>query len=225
MGAVAGVLGLAVVDSVNPSALLVTVFLLTTGGAYARRVLVYVSAIFCTYLALGVLAMTGLDLLSGLADNVLVGRMAYGTMAVAGLGMFGYALFAPNSGKSPVRLPERLGYPALFLLGLTISAMEFPTAFPYLGALGILAANGAGPLVWVPVLVLYNVILVSPPLVLVAAWRLKGESLRPRLEAFAEKTRAKSRSWALWAVGFIGFFLAREGVVYYLFLFEVLEKA
>jgi cytochrome c biogenesis protein CcdA len=225
MGAVAGVFGLAVVDSINPSALLVTVFLLTMGGAYARRVLVYASAIFCTYFLLGVLAMTGLDLLSGLADNLVVERVAHATMAVAGLAMLGYALFAPNGGKSPVALPTRLGYPALFLLGLTISAMEFPTAFPYLGALGILAADGAGPLVWVPVLVFYNAILVSPPLVLLAAWRLKGESLRPRLEAFAEKTRAKSRSWALWAVGLIGFLLARVGVVYYLFLFEVLEKA
>ena len=53
-------LGLALLDSLDPSALAVTIYLLLQGRSYASRVLTYVSAVFAAYLAIGVLLMLGL---------------------------------------------------------------------------------------------------------------------------------------------------------------------
>ena len=52
-----GLLALALVDSINPSAIVVTLYLLSRGRAPAQ-VAVYVAAIFLTYLTLGVTMMS-----------------------------------------------------------------------------------------------------------------------------------------------------------------------
>ena len=57
-----GLLALALVDSINPSALVVTLYLLTRERVLAQ-VLVYVAAIFVTYVTLGAILMLGLDAL------------------------------------------------------------------------------------------------------------------------------------------------------------------
>ena len=58
---VVAVLALAVLDSVNPSAIVVTLYLLSVATRARVRVAVYIGAIFVTYLALGVLMVLGLD--------------------------------------------------------------------------------------------------------------------------------------------------------------------
>ena len=57
-----GFLALAVVDSINPSAIVVTLYLLSRERA-ATQVTVYIAAIFLTYLTLGVAVMAGIDAL------------------------------------------------------------------------------------------------------------------------------------------------------------------
>ena len=57
-----GFLALALLDSINPSAIAITLFLLSRGRSPVQ-VGVYIAAIFATYLTLGVVMMAGLDAL------------------------------------------------------------------------------------------------------------------------------------------------------------------
>ena len=56
----ASLLGLALLDSLNPSALAVTLYLLLPGRPFAGKVLTYVAGGFSSYLVLGALIMAGL---------------------------------------------------------------------------------------------------------------------------------------------------------------------
>ena len=55
------VFGLALIDSVNPSAIAVTLYLLLTGRSYTSRVLTYLAAVLSSYLLIGMLLILGLD--------------------------------------------------------------------------------------------------------------------------------------------------------------------
>lgn len=203
--------GLALLDSVNPSALAVTIYLILGGGGYARRVLVYMSAVFLSYLAAGVLLMLGLGSVWGSVD----GPVAYAVQGVVGALLLGYALFAPGKGKprkGGVRLPRSLGLAPVFLLGVTVTAVEFSTAFPYLGAVAILTDASLPLEQWLPVLVGYNAIFVLPPLLLLAAYSVFGARLRGRMERWRERLEAGTRETLLWILGIVGFFLLADAL-------------
>jgi hypothetical protein len=135
-----GLLGLALVDSLNPSAIGVTVYLLLVEGRYAARVLTYLSGVFATYLGIGVLLMLGVTAVADKIAPVLESRPVYGGQLAIGAGMLAYAILAPSKGKTPTgRAPRSVRPAALFLLGVTVSILEFSTALPYLGAIALLS--------------------------------------------------------------------------------------
>ena len=68
-----GLLALALVDSINPSAIVVTLYLLS-GGRVPAQIMVYVAAILLTYLTLGVIMMSGIDALLPSLETMGSGR-------------------------------------------------------------------------------------------------------------------------------------------------------
>ena len=77
-GVLPPVFGLALLDSLNPSAVAITLYLLLSGGAFVPRVLSYAAGIFAANLVLGSVLMLGLGSVWGLFD----GPVAYGTQGV-----------------------------------------------------------------------------------------------------------------------------------------------
>lgn len=187
------VLGLALVDSLNPSALAATIVLVLAGQDVVRRVLVYVAALYLAYLSIGLLLLTGLSLgrpWGKLAESDAV----YATQAVLGTGMLLYGLLAPSTPARPLagRRPRFRGLWGVFALGLTVSVLEFPTALPYLAALTLISQAGWQPVQYVPLLLLYNAILVAPPLLVLAAARSRRhcpERLQRRREWLIRNAR------------------------------------
>ena len=103
------VLLLALLDSVNPSAIVVTLYLLANGGARAPvKVLVYVGAIFVTYSALGAALLLGIGALLPSLGGVL--RMPAGLVAqcLVGLREAGPLLHGRLSVRSGVDAAEIL---------------------------------------------------------------------------------------------------------------------
>ncbi|CAA9587640.1 MAG: hypothetical protein AVDCRST_MAG86-3868 [uncultured Truepera sp.] len=135
LGSLLGLLGLALLDSVNPSALAMTLYLVTT-GARTGRVLTYIAAVFLTYFTIGLLLMLGLTTLLSTFQAAFENMVAYVVQAVTGAAMLIYS-FSPNKLEKDdgveTKAPRSGGFAAMFLLGVTITATEFPTAFPYLG--------------------------------------------------------------------------------------------
>ena len=215
IGVLAPVFGLALLDSLNPSAVAITLYLLLAGGSFVPRVLSYAAGIFAANLALGTALMLGLGSVSGLFD----GPVAYGAQAVVGVALLGYAVLAPDSPKKEKqeRRPRSLGVGAVFLLGMTITVVEFSTALPYLGAVAILTNAGLTTAQWLPVLAAYNLVFVAPPLLLLGAYRLFGARLRPALERWRERLQGAGRETLLWILGIAGFLLLADSLRYFEF--------
>lgn len=214
-GVLAPVFGLALLDSLNPSAIAITLYLLLSGPSFATRVLSYAAGIFSANLALGAALMLGFGSLWDVFD----GPAAYGAQGVVGAALLGYAVLAPDKagGEKKVRRPRSLGLGAVFLLGMTITVVEFSTALPYLGAIAILTNAGFTAGQSLPVLALYNLVFVSPPLLLMGTYRLFGARLRPAFERWREKMSGASREALFWILGIAGFLLLADSLRYFEF--------
>lgn len=216
MGPLAPVLGLALLDSLNPSALLVTFYLLTQPRA-GVRVATYLSAIFVTYLGVGVALMLGLRALLSALGGALESPAAYALQGGVGGALLLYSLLVPSKPKRPLAAPS-LGVGSLwgtFVLGVSVTALEFPTAFPYLGAIGLLTSAGLSATQWLPVLLVYNLIFILLPALLLAAHRALGRRLEARFERWRERLQREARETMLWLVGLVGFFLLADAVRFF----------
>lgn len=89
---VAGVLLLALLDSINPSAIVVTLYLLSTAGSRVlMQVGVYIATIFITYLLLGALMMLGIGALLPSLGAALDGPPGFAAQCAIGLALLVYS--------------------------------------------------------------------------------------------------------------------------------------
>jgi cytochrome c biogenesis protein CcdA len=172
-----GIVGLAVVDSINPSALLATIVLLLRGRRARPLVAVYVVAVLATYFAIRTVLTLGLGLTP---EAVIESDALYLVQGVLGAVMLAYALLAPNrqrkhSSAEPPSLPTATRPMAVFAFGMAVIVLELPTALPYLAAVGALTRADLAVTEWLPLLVLYNLIFVLPPLALLASHVALGQ--------------------------------------------------
>ena len=211
-----GLLALALVDSINPSAIVVTLYLLSRERVPAQ-VVVYVAAIFLTYVTLGAMMMLGIDALLPSLRTTGGGRLGLIVQGLIGLAMLLYAIRAPTTAKSAPRVePSASSYGALALLGVTVTTMELPTAVPYFGAIALLTAADLPMAQWLPLLVLYNAIFVLPPGLLLVGHVAFGSRLDARYADLRERSQAGARETMLWIFGLVGGGLLVSSVVEYI---------
>jgi cytochrome c biogenesis protein CcdA len=215
-GLLVAVLGIALIDSLNLSAIAVTLYLLA-GPSYVPRVLTYLAAVFSAYFTIGVLLMLGLTTAATAVGDAFYSPVAYAAQGVIGAVLLLYALAAPANAarQRPPRRPRSMHLGAVFVLGLTITVVEFSTALPYLGAIGLLTNAGVAPARWVPTLVAYNLIFVLPPFLLLVAYRLWGARLQRRFEGYRERLQRGSREAWLWILGLVGVVLLVDSLRYF----------
>lgn len=215
--------GLAVVDSINPSALVVTLILLS-GQRPCPKVVAYVIGIFTAYLTIGILLMLGLDVLFTRWGDALWSPGAVAVQGALGAAMLIYSFIADSKAKGG-RFQEAStakGLAALFLLGATITAAELTTAMPYFGAVGLLTYLNLPTPFWLLLLFAYNLVFVAPPLLLLLAHRFFSQRLADRFASLQARLQRAGRETALWIVGIVGFFLAIDALYYFDF-FGLLE--
>lgn len=212
------VLGLALVDSINPSALAITLYLLAQERP-VPKILAYVAGIFSAYVALGVFLMLGLDTALHTIGGVREHPVVYGVQAAVGLSLLVYALSAkaetqdPNKQKTRLPAASKLG--GMFVAGVLITFVESSTALPYLAAIGVLLHAGVGPAVWIPMLLTYNLIFVLPPLALLVLATIGGNLFKRRFATWREKLARHSRETWLWVLGIVGFILTADALMYF----------
>jgi cytochrome c biogenesis protein CcdA len=133
------------------------------------------------------------------------GRLGLIAQGVVGAAMLVYAIRAPETaGSASSEEPKATAYAALFLLGVTVTAMELPTAVPYFGAIALLTSAKLSFAQWLPLLVLYNAIFVLPPCCSWPATSCSARgSTRATLPCASASRRARARpccgSSASWA--------------------------
>jgi cytochrome c biogenesis protein CcdA len=211
------IVGLAVVDSINPSALLATIVLLLRGRAGRPLVAVYLAAVLVTYFAIGLTLTLGLGLTP---EALLESDAAYLLQGILGAAILAYAVLAPGKGRArdpaaSARLPGVRGPAAVFALGVAVTFLELPTALPYLGALGAMARADLAVGDWLPLLVTYNLIFVLPPLALLAAHVALGDRAGALLERLRTRLGGAAREGLLWLLGLVGFFLLVDTLAHF----------
>lgn len=210
-GALIAFFVIALVDSINPSALVVTLQLLRR-QAPLQALLTYIGSVFATHLTFSILLILGLTALMDPLSSLLETRGANIGLAVLGGGLLAFALFSRNPKNPPKPRPFNLNSTSvsgLVLLGVTVTVMELPTALPLLGAVGILTSADAGPAVWLPLILVYNVIFVLPPLLLTFGYRWLGERGGEKLQ---QRLSHGARETMLWVFGIIGFYLLMQAL-------------
>lgn len=200
------VLALAVVDSINPSALVVAIYLLSQANV-VPRLLAYVAGILASYFALGCALMLGAGALFARFGAALDHPVAWGLQAALGVFLLGFALFAPKRGPDAMRpppTPRKAGLAGMVLLGATVTALEMVTALPYFAAVAIMTGATLPLAVWLPLLLLYNVVFVLPPLVLLGLHLAFGSRLQGRYGGWQARLQAGARETLLWIFGIVG---------------------
>ncbi|MDE3722077.1 GAP family protein [Nocardiopsis sp. N85] len=205
------VAGLALLDTLSPAVIGVSLYVLLGGSnPVARPLFVYLGTVAGFYFALGCALMLGLGLaldgVGDLIDSATLGRV----MVVLGGAALGYSLFMSTEPRP--RRPTSLRTGAMVALGLGTGLLEGGTAIPYFGAIGIMTTAGLSPVAWVPTLAAYNVVMVLPPILLYLAHRTHGERLRPRLEKWRAKVESGGRAALPWMVGIVGLLVLRHGL-------------
>jgi Sap, sulfolipid-1-addressing protein len=207
---------LALIDSINPSAIVVTLYLLSVSNSRALvRVLAYVGAIFVTYFALGVMMLLGIDALVPTLGGLLRSRTGLIAQSLVGLTMLVYSLTASTSRTSShvVEYPSASTYAALALLGVSVTAMELPTAIPYFAAIELIAKAELPIQAWAPLLGLYNCIFVLPPIALLVGHLVLGKRLAERYVALRQRLQREARETMLWVAGLVGSGLLVTGII------------
>lgn len=204
---IVGVLFLAVIDSINPSAIVVTLYLLSVAGSRAlAQVAVYVGALFITYFLLGVMLVLGIESLLPSLGGVLRGWTGLIGQSLIGLVLLVYSLTAStNRQASPaVARPSASTYAALVMLGVTVTAMELPTAIPYFAAIAVISEAELPIRAWAPLLGMYNVIFVLPPIALLVGHLVLQKRLAEPYVALRLRLESGARKTMLWIAGLVG---------------------
>ncbi|MEU8382757.1 GAP family protein [Streptosporangium sp. NPDC048865] len=199
---IAAVLGLALLDTLSPTVVGVTLYLLLAGPPRVTALLgVYLGSVAIAYFALGVLLMLGLGAVVPVVDDTVWawGQALLGVALVVG----SYLIPDRDPGRAPVRAPSFTAR-SMLLLGLGTWLFEFATAVPYFGAIGVMTSAGLTAVQWSPLLGVYVIIMVIPGILLLVAWAALGERTRDRFERWRSALSSGSRATLRWIVGTAG---------------------
>lgn len=208
------VAGLALLDTMSPATIGVTVYLLlTVRDRLAALLFTYLSTVALFYFSIGAALLLGLEALLTRFGDALDSRPAFWVQAAIGAVLFVGSWFVPTRRPAPeLRMPRVHTGRAMVLLGLMTGLAEAAIALPYLGAIGILASADLAAYQWVPVIAGYNLVMVLPPMLLYLGWRVIGERLRARFDQWRDKLAIASREAMAWVMGIAGFLVLRDAV-------------
>jgi cytochrome c biogenesis protein CcdA len=181
------IMAAAIIDSINPCAIAVMVFLLTylvSIGAKRRMLrvgIVYISVVFMSYFfsGLGLLAFVQvLNLGSPIFLFAAIVAMIVGIINLKDFFWYGkgFTLQIPESRKPSIQKYVKMAtLPATVVLGFLVSMYELPcTGGVYIAILGLLA-NSMTRISAIPVLLMYNFFFVLPLIIILVAVN-KGSS-------------------------------------------------
>ncbi|GAA1851670.1 GAP family protein [Myceligenerans crystallogenes] len=223
--------GLALVDSTSIGTLGLPVFMLAQSRVRAAVVVVFLGTIAAFYWVLGLVLLAaaggGLRFLEGAGNS----RVVDVVQLILGVGLFVASFWFDQKharkrqerrerlGRtSPVqRWKDRLTGPhatAGTAVATAVGAglIEAASMLPYLGAIGMLTANGIGVAPGAVVLAAYCLLMVLPALVLLVVRMAAARWVEPllvRINGWFEKRSAEMLGWIL---GIVGFLVARDAL-------------
>src|SRR3712207_259485 len=175
----AGIVGLAALDSLNPATIAgVALILLAPLPRRVATALAYVAGAYLAVLAVGIAAYAGADL----AADVVAGGLAWVRRVALGLAALLLLVAAVRrlrpQQRSAVLLPRWFGPWTAAPVGVLVTAADLPNAFPYLIAIERLVSADVPLASGLWVLAGYAVVYCLPCLALLAVGTLHGERVQ-----------------------------------------------
>ncbi|MFD8491833.1 GAP family protein [Amycolatopsis sp. NPDC059657] len=215
MGAkdLATVTGLALLDSLNISLILVTLYLLMSQRRPVSRIAVFLGVFYAVYVVVGIALTAGAVALRGRFGGD-VGK--YIELAI-GIALVLYGFIASTESKDWTARAS-FGHLTVAGIALAVSAAEVATALPYLAAISVIGQSGLGATATVLVLLAYNFVVILPCVLATVGYRAMRERFQQRFDSFLAKRRGKgSRKGLLLLCIIAGFYIATDALVQFEF--------
>lgn len=222
----AGLAGLALLDSLSVGTLVIPVAMLLAPGFQARRLLVYLGTLAGFYLCAGIVLLAGADAVVSAFRTVADTTALLWVQLAAGALMFGAAFFvgpgAITLGRRGQRAPEpaparwerRLNAvtstPGIAGVALSAGLVEIATMAPYLGAIAMLTAAPVGVPAKGAALAAYVVLMCVPALALLGLRSSAGRRAEPALERFGAWLSRQAAAAFPWILGLLGWFVGGD---------------
>lgn len=225
----AGLAGLALIDSTSIGTLVIPIWMLLSPTVRASRFLVYLATVAVFYAIIGVLLVLGAEAattaLAGLADE----RWVSWAQLAIGVGLFAWSFRfggkgRDRSGRWRARIAgDGATIPAMIGLGVGAATLELATMLPYLAAIGLITSAGLPAAGWLAVLGGYVLVMILPALLLGGLRGLARHRAGPLLTRVGDWLARHSDGTLGWVLGIAGFLLARDAA-FRLGLFELIDR-
>ncbi|WP_270341583.1 GAP family protein [Bacillus mobilis] len=207
--------GLAILDTLSPTTIGVTIYLLLTNNeSLTKRLFVYLLTVAGCYFAVGVSLMLGLNFLFDIISGVFQNRFVSWALFIIGALLFIASFYIPPKKNSKLPSPKSNSILSMIALGFTTTLIEAGTAFPYFAAIGILTTSNLSWIEWSSILAGYNFIMVLPSLVLFLFYLLFGRWMQKPLERLRMKIANHSGSALSWIMCIVGLLLIINSLDY-----------
>jgi cytochrome c biogenesis protein CcdA len=217
MGLIAAIIGIALVDSLNPSLFVAQFYLLTTPRP-VPRLLSYIAGILTVNYLGGVLILAGARAVIADVAASISPSLGFGLQLVLGLGLLGFGLWLkPVSTTTEAKKPFSLHPIHTYVLGVVVMFNEITTALPYFVAIERMAQAGLTPLQALLTLAIYNLIFALPLFGFIALflWLRRGEQFTQWLERITRWVAYWTPRLAKIFSILIGLVLAANGTWYF----------
>lgn len=164
---------IAALDSLNPTATALQIYLLSTPQPIARSTS-FICGVFLANWTVGLLTILGLGQLIQTAISAVdfAGSEPYfyGLQLLTGLVLSIVGFTLKPAQPSQKKRPQKLTVARTFLLGMAVTIWEFPTALPYLAAIEQIARAKLELFAIMSILGIYNLIFVLPLIILLVIY-------------------------------------------------------
>lgn len=214
--------GLALLDTLSPATIGVTVYLLLTETkGLASRLLIYLLTVAGFYFSVGVMLMLGMGVLLESVAALFQSRVVSWVIFLIGAGLFIASFYTPQkrkstASKSITELPRPRSKSRLSMvaLGFSTALVEVGTAFPYFAAIGLMTTADLTPYQWLPMMAGYNFVMVLPSLILFMLVLLFGRMMQKSLERLQVRIAKQSSSVLSWVLCIVGLILIINSLDY-----------
>lgn len=210
------IIGLAILDTLSPTVLGITVYLLLKEKKKLSRLLiVYLMTVAILYFILGSSLLLGISLSLSFLQELLQNQIISWIIFLIGAVLFILSFYMPKKKVAIPTLPSKRTTTSMILLGIITFLIEGGTALPYFAAIGLMSTSNLTLLEWTSILGIYNIIMILPYLLLMIFYRLLAHWLKPSLQKLSNKlanSKDSALSWVVCIIGLILIFLSLESI-------------
>lgn len=201
--------GLALLDTLSPTIIGVTLFLILTDNKnLTSRLFSYVFTVMILYFSLGIVMMLGLNFINEAFSNIFQNKIFNWVIFIIGMFLIVASFLIPtNNKKSSIPKPKTQSIFSIVVIGITTFLIEAGTALPYFAAIGLLTTNDMPVYQWLPIIAAYNIIMILPAIFIFLGNKLFGNWINSTLVNLRNKISSSSNSALSWTMCIVGLIL------------------